>query len=65
MNLLKYCQKVEFLLLAPKLLFLCLNEFIVPQNGVNYVLLYHLVKFHPENVIAAKLKNIILRKFSF
>ena len=64
MNLLKYCQKVEFLLLAPKLLFLCLNEFIVPQNDVNYVL-YHLVKFHPENVIVAKLKNRILRKFSF
>ena len=64
MNLLKYCQKVEFLLLAPKLLFLCLNEFIVPRD-VNYVLLYHLVKFHPENVIVAKLKNIILRKFSF
>ena len=57
MNLLKYCQKVEFLLLAPKLLFLCLNEFIVPQD-VNYVLLYHLIKFHPENVIVAKLKKI-------
>ena len=56
MNLLKYCQKVEFLLLAPKLLFLCLNEFIVPQNDFNYVL-YHLVKFHPENVIVAKLKK--------
>ena len=64
MNLLKYCQKVKFLLLAPKLLFLCLNEFIVLQN-VNYVLLYHLVKSHPENVTVAKLKNIILRKFSF
>ena len=46
MNLLKYCQKVEPLLLAPKLLFLCLNEFIVPQNDVNYVLLYHLVPCH-------------------
>ena len=63
LNLLKYCHKIEFLLLAPKLLFLCLNEFIVPQD-VNYVL-YHLVKFHTENVIVAKLKNIILKKFSF
>ena len=64
MNLLKYCQEVNFLLLTPKLLFLCLNEFILPQN-VNNVFLYDLVKFHPGNVIVAKLKNIILRQFSF